>query len=316
MKAIIALLFNLLFPPVSLARLFDPKARNCVRHRDRCRFPVSVLFAISTFALIVCGCARPAAHLTTNTPHQLDYPATPQELDHYLKQLSTQNTPPTERVIEIGRKFIGQQYVLGPLGEFPFELYDPDPLYRLDASDCVTFVEQSWAMAMSSDWVSFIKNLVTLRYKDGQIGIRTRNHFTEADWNINNAWAFDDVTSLVADGNVQRFELTIDRTAFFAKLGVSVSIPVQKWKDTYISASNLPGYLGHIKSGDIVEFVKNPQAPFVGHMGLLSVETSGMVKLIHASRPAVKEEELLQYLSAHPNFAGVKILRFRGTPIK
>ncbi len=65
------------------------------------------------------------------------------EVDVFLKWLAERPLQTSERVARLGRQTIGQPYRLFLLGEHPFELYDPDPMYCLSASDCVTFIEQT-----------------------------------------------------------------------------------------------------------------------------------------------------------------------------
>lgn len=234
------------------------------------------------------------------------------ELDSYLKWLAKKRLTTTERVAMLGRKCIGQPYRIYLLGEFPYELYDPDPMYCLSASDCVTFVEQTYAMALSNDWPSFFRTLQRIRYKDGQVGILTRNHFTEADWNVNNRWLFAELTESVANGNVEVMNATIDRAAFFAKRqnGLGQDMPRQQFTSIYIRREDVSKILPRLRTGDIIEFVKgNEKSQYVGHMGLVMYAQDGSVTLLHSASPAVLEEPLLGYIDEHTNIMGVKILR-------
>ncbi len=234
------------------------------------------------------------------------------ELDVYLKWLSGQELSLAQRVELLARKAVGQRYRLHLLGEFPIELIDPDPMYCLSASDCVTFVEQTYAMALSGDWASFFSTLQRIRYKDGDVGMLTRNHFVEADWNVNNAWLFEDVTGRIGSSSIRRMELTIDRAAFFEKKqrGLGESIPNQPWEDVYIPRDSLPAVLPLLRTADVVEFVRgDPANPYVGHMGLIARAKDGKVVLIHSTKPAVRAEPLIDYVTGRKNVMGVKVLR-------
>lgn len=196
---------------------------------------------ISWAVLCVAGCrsaptVRDVAVLQTAPLHTFNE----RELDVFLKWFSEEPLQTRERVARLGRQTVGQPYRLYLLGEYPFELYDPDPMYCLAASDCVTFVEQTYAMALSRDWPSFFQTLQRIRYKKGRVGVLTRNHFTEADWNINNAWLFDDVTEDVAGREVRTMTSSIDRAAFFAKFGIICPVPVQQFVGSYIPRAQLP----------------------------------------------------------------------------
>ncbi len=236
------------------------------------------------------------------------------ELDAYLNWLAEQPMSLTERVEFLARKSVGQPYRLHLLGEFPFELIDPDPMYCLSASDCVTFVEQTYAMALASDWESFFTTLQRLRYKDGEVGMLARNHFVEADWNVNNAWLFEDVTGRIGSSDVRTMELTIDRTAFFEQKrpGLGEGLPKQQWKDVFIPRDAIPRVLTLLRTGDVVEFVRGDgSSPYVGHMGLVACTSDGGVELIHSATPVVRSEPLLDYVAGRGSVHGVKVLRAR-----
>ena len=125
------------------------------------------------------------------------YKFTEAEVDLYLRYLQASEPDLRRRIVHLARKNIGQPYELYLLGEMPFEPYDPQPLYCLGKSDCVVFTEHTYAMALSDDWPSFMTMLQRIRYRDGQIGVATRNHYTEADWNVSNGWLVHDITSRV-----------------------------------------------------------------------------------------------------------------------
>lgn len=262
-------------------------------------------------SLALLGCAAPA-----RSPRAVDVLAkapihtfTPQELDAYLRHLSTQNLCLQERVGLLARQSIGQPYKLGPLGEYPFELTDPDPLVCLTASDCVTFVEQTYAMAISDNWRSFIHNLQRLRYRNGTITFEDRNHFVEADWNKNNIWMF---LEFVKDGTTSPMLTRIDRTTFFRSHGVNKVYDVQEFAGVYCNRKNLPELLPRLKDADVVELVKgNDKLQYVSHVGLLFHDSAGRVTMLHAGKPAVHELPLEDYLAAHPTVLGIKVLRAR-----
>jgi hypothetical protein len=241
------------------------------------------------------------------------YTFSEREIDAYLRWLAGQPMGPIERVTLLARKNIGQPYRIFLLGEHPFELYDPDPMYCLDAGDCVTFVEHTYALALSHDWPSFFQTLQRIRYQDGRVGILTRNHFTEADWNINNAWLFDDLTSSLAEGLAVPMRTRIDRAAFFAKYGIAADQPVETFEDLYIPRHRLPAVLAQLQDGDIIEIVRgDSQVQSVTHVGLIMHNDRDEVTILHSSAPGADEESLERYFQQHPGVLGLKILRMTG----
>ncbi|MBK8268513.1 MAG: DUF1460 domain-containing protein [Planctomycetes bacterium] len=220
-----------------------------------------------------------------------------------------------QRAAQFARQLIGQPYKLYLLGEFPYELIDPDPLYCLSASDCVTFVEHVYAMALGDDWHSFFDALLRIRYKDGKVGMLTRNHFTEADWNINNAWAFEDVTRSIAPKSIAPMHQAVDRASFFKKYNIGQDIPIEPFETTFLPGNAVQNAQAQLMTGDIIEIVRGTaDAPFVGHMGLIAGrDTRGRPMLIHSADPKVREEPLLDYLASSGKIRGIKVLRYRET---
>jgi len=164
---------------------------------------IYLLFVVA----IICGCAQltpvaeptaaqleaasragvDAASLKTLLGKQI-YRMTPTEAGRYIAYIHEAEPDFRARVAAIGRKNIGQRYKLNLLGEYPFELHDDLPMFSLVESDCVVFAEHTYAMALSRSWEEFFWMLQRIRYKQGVIGVATRNHYTELDWNVNNAW--------------------------------------------------------------------------------------------------------------------------------
>ncbi len=260
---------------------------------------------------LTAGCAAPGGVRSIDVLREAPlYTFNEHELDAYLGWLSRQEMSEQERAVHLARKNVGQPYRLFLLGEYPFELYDPDPLYCLSASDCVTFVEHTYAMTLSDDWRSFFRVLQRLRYRDGVVGILTRNHFTEADWNLNNAWLFQDVTTMLRGAKPAAMRVRIDRLRFFAQYGLIPDEPVQIFVDTYIPRENVSAVASGLRDGDIVEVVRgNETWQYVGHMGLIARDDAGRPNLIHSTKPAVREEPLLDYITRNPAVLGFKFLR-------
>ncbi|MEW6251103.1 MAG: N-acetylmuramoyl-L-alanine amidase-like domain-containing protein [Planctomycetota bacterium] len=241
------------------------------------------------------------------------YTFTETELDGYLGVVRGDEPDLPRRVIRLARQNIGQPYEIFLLGEFPYELYDPDPLYCLARSDCLTFCEHTYAMALGRDWWSFLRILQRLRYRDGVIGMLTRNHYTESDWNRNNAVLLEDLTARLGGGQAcVPMSATIRRAAFFAKFGIGQDIPDEAFRDVYIPKERVPEVLGELRDGDFVNIVRgDANAQYVGHTGLIALAPDGGVNLLHSARPAVREQPLIEYLESDRRCVGLRILRLR-----
>lgn len=227
------------------------------------------------------------------------YAFEPAEVDEYLKLLQTIEPDIRKRIDHLAKKMIGQKYEIYLLGEYPFEIYDPQPLYCIDRSDCVVFSEHIYAMALSDSWKKFFSMLQRIRYKDGVIGLLTRNHYTEADWTVNNPWLIKNITDSLQDVKSIQVTSKIDRAKFFSKWNIGQDIPVEELKWSYIPASEVPKALKYLKTGDFVNVVRgfSPQDVYVGHVGLISIGKDSVVYLIHSAEPVVRMEPLINYMN-------------------
>ncbi len=257
------------------------------------------------------------------------------EVDLYLRYLCVFEPELPRRVAHLARKNIGQPYELYLLGEMPFEHYDPQPIYSLGKSDCLVYAEHTYAMALTGNWEDFIRMLQRIRYKDGRIGVVTRNHYTEADWNPNNGWLVRDITAELARGRTARFEQKVDRAKFLrGRYKLETDIPVQKYVHEFIRFEDIEMAKGRLRDGDFVNIVRGTPgetpgkkkvaghggrggrnaggsggaaagsmedifggSAWVGHTGLIVLGDDGEVHLIHSARPEVREEPIDEYIA-------------------
>ncbi len=267
--------------------------------------------------LAIAGCHRTTSSLELAGGSALAdrplYTFTERELDGYLSTLRRAYPEPTARVIALGRRNIGQPYEIFLLGEFPFELHDPDPIYCLERSDCLTFCEHTYAMALGTDWWSFLRILQRLRYRDGVIGMLTRNHYTLADWNHNNDFLFTDITDMLGDRQAAvPLRQTCRRARFFSRFGIGQDIPDEPILDTYIPKDRLPSVLDELRDADFVNIIRgDDETQWCGHTGMIAIGPDGTANFLHSARPAVREQPLLGYVEKDRRCLGVKILRPR-----
>ena len=227
------------------------------------------------------------------------YKFTEREIDLYLGYLQEALPDLRTRIQHLARKNLGQTYQIFLLGEYPFELYDPDPLYSLDKSDCVVFSEHMYAMALAYDWSSFFALLQRIRYKDGVIGMLTRNHYTEADWDVNNSWLIEDITEEFAGEDAVRQTSVIDRARFFSKHGIGGNIEKQTLEWSYVPYELVPDNMNRLLPGDFINVVRgNDGGQYVGHVGLITRDETGTVNILHSTPPEVVDQSLLDYCRA------------------
>ncbi len=219
------------------------------------------------------------------------------DVDKYIGFLQERVPDVRKRVQLLAKQTMGQHYDIYLLGEFPFEIKDKQPLFNLKQSDCVVFSEHIYAMALSHDWKEFFAMLQRIRYKNGEIGMLTRNHYTEADWVKNNEWLITEITNEIGGADVVKVSSEIDRAKFFKKHGIGQNIPKEKIEWTYIPGDSVYKVLPYLKTGDFVNIVRAYPGsdPWVGHVGLISVEEDGTVNFMHSADPEVKIQTVVSY---------------------
>ena len=252
------------------------------------------LFALAFLALS--GCQSGPLTLDEILKKQV-YQMTPQEVSRYVAHMQQAEPDLRKRIAAIGRKNIGQPYVLNLLGEYPFELHDTLPLFSLEQSDCVVFAEHTYAMALSRSWEEFFWMLQRIRYKDGVIGVATRNHYTEVDWNANNNWLVTDISAEVAGNDALHYDLKIDRARFLRTRHQTLrEIPLQTSRETYIGKDKLALALPQLREGDLVNVVSTRDGAYwVSHVGLIVIGADGQRNFLNSAEPAVREESFAAF---------------------
>jgi hypothetical protein len=113
---------------------------------------------------------------------------------------------------------LGNPYVLGALGEGEEGEFDQDPLYRIDAFDCTSFVETVLALSGATSEEEFLERMNQIRYSDGVIDYVHRNHFTSLDWLphlIEQGFVKDITSTIVAPEDVRLAVTVIDKKSWY-----------------------------------------------------------------------------------------------------
>lgn len=121
------------------------------------------------------------------------------------------------RLEAVSAKLLGTPYKLGVSGEGNLDAYDQDPLWRLDALDCTTYLETVMAASVSRSVRGFEQALFAVRYKEGRVGFVTRNHFPEVDWIANNERAghVRDLTRALFPEETREVSLVISKRKWY-----------------------------------------------------------------------------------------------------
>ena len=242
--------------------------------------------------VLATGCAGHAPQPGGSPATRPLYAMTPEEVDTYLSRMQAEEPDLRRRIAAIGRRNIGQPYRLNLLGEYPFQLHDRLPMFSLEASDCVVFSEQTYAMALSRSWEEFFWMLQRIRYRDGIVGVATRNHYTEQDWNVNNGWLVTDISARLAGANAATYALTVDRATFLRERhGTPAALPVTHSTEPYVPRTLVHDVLDKLSDGDFVNVVSVRDGKYwVSHVGLVVLGADGARHFLNSAEPSVREE--------------------------
>lgn len=220
------------------------------------------------------------------------YQMTPLEAGRYIAHMQAAEPDLRKRIAAIGRKNLGQPYSLHLLGEFPYEIHDNLPLFSLKESDCVVFAEHTYAMALSASWEEFFWMLQRIRYRDGVIGVATRNHYTEMDWNVANRWLVADISAELAGVNGPSYSMTVDRARFLRTRHHTVrDIPVESSRQAFVAKEAVAAIAGQLREGDFVNVISTRDGEYwASHVGLVVLGPNGERHLLHSQAPQVREE--------------------------
>lgn len=187
---------------------------------------------------------------------------------------------------------------------------DADPLIRFDAFDCTTFVETVLANGNQ-------KTLNQIRYKNGNVGFLTRNHFIESDWLTNNASRVQNASADYAKTAIRT--VVIDKKSWLKKIhNIDANFKPVKIDLEYIPYKFVENIV--VDSPVIVLFVTdNPKIRdkigtdlAVTHMGLLM--PNGMLRHASSTSGAVVDVPFREYVIArqkNKNNLGITLVKIK-----
>lgn len=249
------------------------------------------------------------------------------------------STLPLGQSIEmISAFFLDTKFKKDALGEGPGQL-DSDPLHRLDAFDCTTFVETVWAMHRTPPGEDWTRTLSDLRYREGKVQFTERLHFISLDWlpyHQSKGRAIDVTAALAAP--LHQSKTLINRRSWYQKTHPArleeflrlypldnpeeVLVNYLKFSDLLDRPLALDKLMAELKKGALLaNFVRpnfNTVATIgthidISHQGFLLLK-DGNITLRHASLSLLKvgDENLIEYMKFyrhHPTLKGIQLIR-------
>lgn len=197
----------------------------------------------------------------------------PQEIDALIRETSAKPQTVTEKMNYYSQYFLGTPYAFTCVGDGEYALYEPYPLVNFDSTNCMAYCEHVLALSISDSWDNFFNNLQQIRYKDGMIGMRTRNHYTMGDWLPENNWLLEDVSRKVGGSHTKTVTRTISHTKFFQGKGITDLRHVKpdyEMTIDYIPKEAILDVKGNLQSGDIGALIfANKTDIFSAHMWMV-----------------------------------------------
>lgn len=226
------------------------------------------------------------------------------------------------RMRAVTEPFLNAPYVSDGLGEG--QGIDPDPLARYDVFDCLTFVEEALALALTADAEHAAAARIDLRYLNGQVDYAHRKHFMELQWipdNIRRGW-IRETTAEYGPARTLEAEVTAGRWRAWGRRGLfklaDADLPVGQMKLDVLSVADALAIHDQIRPGSLVLTVREPREwipIWTTHLGFVIPADRPTIR--HASRMSksmrVRDHDLKWYLSTladykHWKVAGVAIL--------
>ncbi len=241
------------------------------------------------------------------------------QIDSILTEVSAKNLTVTERMKYYSKLFLDMPYDLTCAGEGPYALYEPMSLVNFDSTNCMVYCEHVLALSISDSWDNFFNNLQQIRYKDGVIGMRTRNHYTMADWLPENSWLLEDVSAKVGGELTTQMTRKISHKKFFEGKGITDLRYVKNDRQPtidYLPFTVLKKNKHNLKSGDVLSllFAKLDNI-FSAHMLMyFEKDGEGFMRESSSSKMTTFDTPISEWIDNYidsERYAGVAVMRVK-----
>jgi hypothetical protein len=249
-----------------------------------------------------------------------------------IKAAHIASLPIGERIAKIGKLFLSTPYVGGTLD---LDSAHEDLVINLHGLDCVTFYENSWALARLVKQYSdptiqeYIGELTLLRYRYGKReGYHSRLHYTTdyfANAELKNI--LQNKTAEIGGDLFSRDTMPIDfmtthRLLYkqiahndqeFAKITQMEANLNAAHEFIYIPKGNLSKVEQKIETGDIIGITTNLNGLDFTHTGIAVREADARIHFLHASslkhKVIITDVPLAEYLANNNHQTGVAVMR-------
>lgn len=201
------------------------------------------------------------------------------------------NIRDSERILKISEYFLDTPYLSNTL--IGSAVSKEILTINFEGLDCITLIEYVEALRLSTDFESFIKNLKSVRYKNGIVDFKTRRHFF-SDWG-----SLKTVKNVTYEKGKSLCHMEYKKlNRIDAKKRWIEGLPVRLRKIIYIPVKHLSEALINLKSIYYCGFFSSKEGLDVEHVGIL-FKKNNIPTLRHASsiKGKVVDDTLFEYAS-------------------
>lgn len=237
-----------------------------------------------------------------------------------------QSKPINEVIVEIGKTFIGTDYVAHTLEKKD----DEQLIINLTGLDCTTFLETTLTFARcikkgKTSFEDYQKELMFIRYRDGKIDkYPSRLHYF-SDWIFNNQQKgiVEDVTKEIGGKPIKfKVDFMSENPDLYKQLKSNPTfIPIIKKQESeinkrqyyYLPEDDIEKSESKIKSGDLIALTTSDRGLDIGHVGIAIKMDDGRIHFLHAplagKKVQITEMPLSEYTKKIKKHTGIIVLR-------
>jgi hypothetical protein len=244
----------------------------------------------------------------------------------FAKKNKLNKKPINEVIVEIGKSFLGADYIAHTL-----EIGDKETLVvNLSNVDCTTFLENSLVFGRiikkeKTSFKDYLDELQFVRYRDGKIKDYTSRLHYFSDWIFENTkkGIVKDITKEIG-GEPITFNIGFmsQNPTVYPQLQKNPEfIPVMQAKEKevnareyyYIPNAKVAELESKIQTGDLIAITTNLKGLDIGHVGIAIRQPDGRIHFLHAplsgAKVQITEKALPDYLAGVKKHTGIIVLR-------
>jgi hypothetical protein len=229
-----------------------------------------------------------------------------------------------DAIIDVGRSFLGTEYVAGTLDKSINE----NLVINLTGLDCVTFVENCLTFARCvkngrPSYDAYKAELEKIRYRDGKIdGFSSRlNYFCDWIYNNEEKGIVKDITADIGGITYgKKINFMSTHTQFYKQLADRVELDnilvtedaINRRHLYYIPKKNIHNHYSQIQNGDIIATTTAITGLDVTHTGYAQKDKRGTY-FMHASskwgKVIISDTQLEEYIFENSTMTGIMVAR-------